>query len=123
MAGVKHLRHMKVIPKIQPRQTCGLRLGTPVLVRKPFVSLEHAFVTGEHLFFLREMFDLDMGCDLWVFGTEESRRIEESLPEGGVVNGRYLWHELVRHKHVYGMDGLENPESWLSNFEIKQPDA
>jgi hypothetical protein len=69
------------------------------------------------------MFDLDMGCDLWIFGTEASRRIEESLPEGGIVNGHYLWHELVRHKHVYGMDALENPASWLSNFEIKQPNA
>lgn len=67
---------------------------------------------------MREMYDLDMGCDVWIFATEKSRRIEISLPEGGIVNGRYLWHELVRHKHVYGMHGLNIPSSWLSNFEV-----
>jgi hypothetical protein len=109
---------MQVIPKNPPRKLCGLKSGTRVRVARPFVSLEHSFAAGEELIYLREMFDRDMGCDVWIFGIEESCRIEESLPEGGIVNGRYLWHELVRHKHVYGMGELENPASWLPNFEI-----
>ena len=114
---------MKVIPKTPPRQSCGLQPGTRVRVAQAFVSLDNSFTVREELIYVREMFDLDLGCDLWIFGTEESRRIEESLPEGGIVNGRYLWHELVRHKHVYGLDGLQNPTSWLSNFEITNPPA
>ncbi len=67
--------------------------------------------------FLREMFDRDMGCDVWAFGTDESRRIEGSLPEGGIVDDRYLWHELVHHRYVYGMHGLADPALWLQNYE------
>jgi hypothetical protein len=109
---------MQVIPKHPPRQSCGLTAGTRVRVVRTFDSLGHTFSRGEELVFLREMFDLDMGCDVWIFGTEESRRIEDSLPEGGIVDGRYLWHELVRHRHVYGIDDLESPSSWLSGFEV-----
>jgi hypothetical protein len=112
---------MQVLPKNPPRQSCGLKPGTRVRVTKPFASLGHSFAVGEELIYVREMFDIDMGCDLWMFATEESRRIEESLPEGGIVNGRYLWHELVRHNHVYGMDGLDSPSSWLPSFEIIRP--
>jgi hypothetical protein len=109
---------MQVIPKHPPRKSCGLTAGTRVRVIRGFESLGHTFSLGEELVFLREMFDLDTGCDVWIFGTDESRRIEDSLPEGGVVGGRYLWHELVRHRHIYGMHGLESPSSWLSNFEV-----
>src|ERR1039458_10662517 len=73
---------MQVLPKNPPRISCGLKPGTRVRVTKPFASLGHSFAVGEELIYVREMFDIDMGCDLWMFATEESRRIEESLPEG-----------------------------------------
>ncbi|MGZ5543946.1 MAG: hypothetical protein ACXWIU_04675 [Limisphaerales bacterium] len=81
--------------------------------------MDHRFSTGERFVFLREMFDRDMGCDVWVFGTEESRRIEDSLPDGGMVDGRYLWHELVHHSIVYGRGDYANPSAWMCNFEVE----
>ena len=111
---------MRVIPKYPPQKRCGLKPGTRVRVVREFVAVDQQFSCGEELTFLREMTDRDMGCDVWIFGTDESRRIEESLPEGGVVKGRHLWHELVHHKNIYGIQGLEDPSVWLANYEIVQ---
>jgi hypothetical protein len=87
-------------------------------VVKQFKSFDTTFLPGEELTYLREMHDIDIGCDVWIFATDESRLIEESLPEGGIVDGRYLWHERVRHKYVHGMDGFELPSSWLPHLQV-----
>lgn len=109
---------MEVIPKYPPRRSCGLKLRARLRVLRDFQTLNDSkFSVGEELIFLREMWDRDMGMDVYVFGSSESDRIERGLPEGGIVNGQFLWHELVRHKHVYGEFGFEDPHSWLTNFE------
>jgi hypothetical protein len=114
---------MDVVPQLPPDKPCGLNKGDRVRVLHAFTHFGEIFTAGEELIFLRESHSIDLGCDMWIFGTDESRRIEESLPGNGYVNGRHLWHEQVHHHCVYGRDGYELPATWLPKFQTLTPSS
>ena len=111
---------MRIIPKHPPEQSCGLRPGTRVRVVKSFEVFGQTFNVGEDLIYLREMFDLNIGCDVWIFGSDESVRSEITLTDEAYLAGG---HKLVRHKNLHGLDAFEKPSVWLPNFKVLEVGA